>query len=152
MIDLPPALIHNEVPQQCLMVTAKAYGLPPELIGGILMVEGGRNGMANRNTNGSFDYGVAQINSAWLPKTKAAGVDSEGLKSNACKNLWAAGWIMRRCLNKFNNSFWHGVGCYHTGENPKSPAQLERQRQYAVKVYKAIARMKRPFSEWLSSR
>ncbi len=116
------------------------------------MVEGGRNGMANKNTNGSFDYGVSQINSAWLPKTKEVGVGPQELQNDACKNIWTAGWIIRRCLNKFNNSFWHGVGCYHTGENPKTPDQLARQKSYALKVYNAANRINVPFTEWMSKR
>ncbi|HCF4721407.1 TPA: lytic transglycosylase domain-containing protein [Pseudomonas aeruginosa] len=151
MVDLPPSIQHNEVPLSCYMRTVEAYQLPPLLLGGILMVEGGRNGMANLNSNGSRDYGVAQINSAWLPKTKEVGVTADDLQHNACKNLWTAGWIMRRCLNKFSNSFWHGVGCYHTGENPKSPDQLERQRSYARKVYNSIVRINGPFNQWLIS-
>lgn len=106
--------------------------------------------MANRNTNGSHDFGVAQINSAWLDKTEAAGIDAAALKNNSCANIWAAGWIMRRCMNKFKTSFWHAVGCYHTGENPKSKAQLSRQRSYARKVHVAIERIRVPFNAWLS--
>lgn len=149
MVDLPPAIQHGEIPVSCLVVTANSYQLPPLLLGGVLMVEGGRNGMANLNANGSRDYGVSQINSAWLDKTKAVGVDAEALRTDACKNIWTAGWIIRRCMNKFDQSFWLAVGCYHTGENPKTLAQLERQRKYAKKVHDSIARISGPFTTWL---
>ncbi|MDU4254433.1 lytic transglycosylase domain-containing protein [Pseudomonas sp.] len=151
MSDLPPAVVYGEIPQSCVMLVARSYQLEPELLGGILYVEGGRRGMANKNSNGSYDYGPAQINSAWLSKTKEAGVTANDLQHDSCKNLWAAGWIMRRCLNKFNNSFWHGVGCYHTGENPKLPEQLARQRSYAVKVHNAIQKTRGAFLRWLNS-
>ena len=150
MFDLPPAIQHNEVPRSCVMTVARSYQLPPELIGGLLYVEGGRKGMANKNTNGSFDYGPAQVNSAWLSKTEEVGIGASALQHDTCANLWAAGWIMRRCLNKFSNSFWHAVGCYHTGENPKKPEQLARQRTYAVKVYRAIEKTRGPFLKWLN--
>jgi len=150
MVDLPPAIAHNEMPLSCFIATVNSYQLPPLALGGILFVEGGRNGMANVNTNGSKDFGVSQINSSWLAKTRAAGIDSDDLQNNACKNIWAAGWILRRCLDKFPESFWHGVGCYHTGENPKTPAQLGRQVSYAKKVYAAAERIRGPFNDWLS--
>lgn len=150
MVDLPPAIAHGEIPQACIRVVAQAYQLEPELLSGILFVEGGRKGMANRNTNGSYDYGPAQINSAWLGKTKAVGIGANELQHDPCKNLWAAGWIMRRCLSKFSASFWHGVGCYHTGENPKTEAQLKRQREYAAKVHRAVNRTRSAFLIWLS--
>lgn len=151
MVDLPPAIAHGEIQQACVIMVAQAYQLEPELLSGILYVEGGRRGMANRNTNGSYDYGPAQINSAWLERTKAVGIGAQELRNDTCKNLWAAGWIMRRCLNKFSDSFWHGVGCYHTGENPKSAAQLKRQREYAIKVHRAISRTRNSFLAWLST-
>jgi hypothetical protein len=150
MVDLPPAIANGEIQPACVLVVAQAYQLDPELLSGILYVEGGRKGMANKNTNGSYDYGPAQINSAWLDRTESAGIGAQELKNDTCKNLWAAGWILRRCLNKFPNSFWHGVGCYHTGENPKSSAQLNRQRQYAKKVHKAVEKTRVPFLRWLS--
>jgi len=151
MVDLPPAVVHGEIPAACVIVVSRSYQIEPELLGGLLFVEGGRRGMANKNKNGSYDYGPAQINSAWLEKTKAAGVTAKELQYDSCKNLWAAGWILRRCLNKFANSFWHGVGCYHTGENPKRPEQLQRQRDYAVKVHKAIQKTRGAFLRWLNS-
>ncbi|MBA1280199.1 lytic transglycosylase domain-containing protein [Stutzerimonas stutzeri] len=150
MLDLPPSIIHGEIPQACVVVVSQAFKIEPELLGGILFVEGGRKGMANKNTNGSYDFGPAQINSAWLDRTEPVGVGAKELQHDACKNLWAAGWIMRRCLNKFQSSFWHGVGCYHTGENPRTEAQLARQRAYAAKVFRAVKRTRGPFLNWLA--
>lgn len=150
MVDLPPSVAHGEIPQVCVVIVARSFRVEPELLGGILFVEGGRKGMANKNTNGSYDYGPAQINSAWLDRTERVGVGANELQHDTCKNLWAAGWILRRCLNKFQNSFWHGVGCYHTGENPKTDAQLKRQRAYAVKVFRAVQRTRGPFLNWLA--
>lgn len=150
MIDLPPAIMHNEIPQSCVMTVARAYDIPPILIGGILYVEGGRKGMAMPNTNGSFDYGPAQVNSIWLKETKKIGVNEYELRNDTCKNLWAAGWIMRRCLNKHADSFWHGVGCYHVGEYASKPAQLDRQRSYAAKVHRATIKIESSFSRWMA--
>lgn len=151
MADLPPAILYGEVPQHCVRIVASSFAIQPELLGGILYVEGGRRGMANKNTNGSFDYGPAQINSAWLDRTEASGVNAHDLQNDSCKNLWTAGWILRRCLNKFSSSFWHGVGCYHTGENPKKPAQLQRQRDYALKVHRAVMKTRVEFLKWLNT-
>lgn len=151
MIDLPPAIMHNELPQACVIAVSNAYQIPPLLIGGILKVEGGRKGMAMPNTNGSYDYGPAQVNSAWLEKTELIGIGVNELRHDTCKNLWAAGWILRRCLNKHSSSFWTGVGCYHAGEYARKPEQLERQRAYAVKVYNATVKIESSFARWLGN-
>lgn len=149
-MDLPPAIRHGEVPQACIAIVAQSYQIPPELIGGILFVEAGRVGMAMTNKNGSKDYGPAQVNSAWLERTKEVGVDAVALQHDPCKNLWAAGWILRRCLNKFPDSFWLGVGCYHSGENPTRDDQKQRQRAYAVKVFNAVSKTRGAFLKWLN--
>lgn len=152
MGDLPPAVQYGEVPRSCIVVTAQAYQLPVNLIGGVLLVEGGRVGMAKPNTNGTVDYGPAQINSAWLERTMPAGVDAEELRDNACANIWVAGWILKRCISIFSPSFWKGVGCYHAGENARTPKQLERMSSYAAKVHSAIADHGAAFSNWLAHR
>lgn len=150
MGDLPPAVLHGEVPRSCVLATAQAYQLPVTLIGGVLFVEGGRLGMAKRNDNGSVDYGPAQVNSAWLTRTRPAGVSEQELRHNSCANIWVAGWILKRCLDKFTPSFWRGVGCYHAGENARSPKQIERMNSYAAKVHKAIANHGAAFSRWVA--
>ena len=103
MFDLPPAIAAGEIPQQCVVATIQRYQIPATLIVGILGQENGRVGTASRNSNGSVDYGPGQVNSIWLATLAPYGVTAKDLQWDGCKNLWVSGWIMRRCLNKFNN-------------------------------------------------
>ncbi|WP_455233613.1 lytic transglycosylase domain-containing protein [Geopseudomonas aromaticivorans] len=151
MFDLPPAFTHNEIPYACVIQTLNTYALPPDLFIGYLGQEGGRVGMANRNSNGSLDYGPGQVNSVWLKSLRAYGVTEQSLQWDPCMNIWVSGWIMRRCLNKFSGDFWKGVGCYHVGEFPSKPAHFRRMNEYAHLVHSKAAKYRQGFRRWLAT-
>ncbi len=60
----------NDVPIQCIQQAAVQYQVPAALIISVLKTENGRNGMANKNKNGTYDYGSMQINDVWLKKLR----------------------------------------------------------------------------------
>lgn len=149
MLDLPPAVLHNEISPQCVQMVASAYSHPPLVLMGILYAEGGRNGMKNQNKNKSYDLGVAQINTIWLPEIIKAGITEQDLRTNACKNLWTAGWILQRCSKRHKGNLWQAVGCYHAGENAKTPEQLKRLQAYSHRVYRFTQRSGKVAEQWL---
>ena len=51
----------------CMALVAQIYSLPPRVLPSIQHVEGGGLGVVHRNTDGSEDLGVMQINTIWLP-------------------------------------------------------------------------------------
>lgn len=103
----------NDVPIECINQAAVMYSVPATLIISVLKVEGGRNGMAKPNSNGSFDYGPMQINSIWLPKIKPYGYTKETLQFNPCANVYVGTWILSQRIADSPN-FWRGVGAYHS--------------------------------------
>lgn len=149
MIDLPPSIAHQEIPRQCIVATLQRYQIPPNLFVGYLGQESGRVGMANTNKNGSVDYGPAQVNSAWLKTLKPYGITAQDLQFNPCTNIWVSGWIMRRCLNKFADDAWKAIGCYHTGENPKSNEHVARMYEYTKLVQGKAIQYGPAFQRWL---
>ncbi|CAI9898804.1 lytic transglycosylase domain-containing protein [Pseudomonas aeruginosa] len=157
--DLPPAFLHEEVPRSCVVLTLQRYQIPPDLFIGYMGMERGRVGMANRNSNGSYDYGPSQVNSIWLQEISQFGVTAAQLQWNPCVNIWVGGWIMRRCLNKFPGQFWTAVGCYHIGEHALETADLSlrarrmaRGQNYAREVYSVMTKYRQPFWQWLNNR
>ncbi len=151
MFDLPPSVAAGEIPQQCVVAAIQKYQIPPSLIVGILGQEGGRIGSASPNNNGSFDYGPAQINSAWLKTIAPYGVTARSLQYNPCMNLWVSAWIMRRCLNKFPNNQSLGIGCYHVGENPRTESHYRRMYAYALKIQGHSNKYAASFQRWLTT-
>jgi len=66
----------------------------------------------HKNTNGSTDYGLMQINSVHLPTLKQYGISSDTLM-DPCKNVYIAAWHLRQQMNKYGNT-WQAVGAYHS--------------------------------------
>jgi soluble lytic murein transglycosylase-like protein len=97
-----PATI-NDVPITCINQAAVTYHVPATLILSIMKKENGRNGQAVPNKNGSYDIGVCQINSRWLPTLARYGYTRDDIQFNPCKNVMAASWILA--------PFWPGRPC-----------------------------------------
>ncbi|WP_413187720.1 lytic transglycosylase domain-containing protein [Paraburkholderia sacchari] len=82
----------------------------------------------NRNTNGSVDYGVMQINSIHLPALARYGISSSTLMQ-PCKNVYIAAWHLRQKMNKYGNT-WAAVGAYHS----ETPALRDRYAQQIAAI------------------
>tara|TARA_Y100000590_G_scaffold280124_1_gene314695 strand:- start:30006 stop:30467 length:462 start_codon:yes stop_codon:yes gene_type:complete len=84
----------------CMVMAAQTYGVPPEILLGIMKAEGGRIGQEVRNTNGSYDLGPMQINTIWMPElARTWRVDEETarrwVRDDACTNIRVSAWILK---------------------------------------------------------
>lgn len=127
----------NHIFAACLMMAAQNYAVPPQVLIGILHVEGGKVGQQVRNTNGSYDLGPMQINTLWTKVlAKEWGVSRERAKrlirDDACTNVNVAAWIFRRNLNEAG-SMRKAIEWY----NSRTPHIGRKYRQ------KVIAQMKK---------
>ncbi len=103
----------------CMTLVASLYHLPPRVLPAIQGVEGGRPGTMHRNTDGTLDLGVMQINTRWLQPlmryTRTQGpVVFRRLRDDACYNIAAAGAIMRGNLDASHGNLLRAVGDYHS--------------------------------------
>ncbi|MBU9556115.1 lytic transglycosylase domain-containing protein [Burkholderia multivorans] len=78
----------------------------------------------NKNTNGSVDYGLMQINSVHLSTLSRYGIDRDTLME-PCKNVYIAAWHLRQKMNRYGNT-WQAVGAYHS-ETPALRDKYARQ-------------------------
>jgi soluble lytic murein transglycosylase-like protein len=115
----------------CWDAAAARYGLNPYLLYAIAKTESNLNPQAiNRNNhNGSYDIGLMQINSSWLPKLRSFGIEERHLY-DACTNLLVGAWILAGNMRAMGNS-WTAVGAY----NARDPV---RRLRYALKVYRNL--------------
>lgn len=107
-----PVMI-NDVPIDCINHAAVVYHVPATLILAVIKKENGRNGQAVKNKNGTYDYGVMQINDIWLPKISAYGYTKTDVQYNACKNVFVGTWVLAQSISQ-GQDVWHGVGNYHS--------------------------------------
>lgn len=115
----------------CWEDAAARYGVNPYVLYAIAKTESGLNPSAiNRaNKNGSYDIGLMQINSAWLPTLRKHGIDEAQLW-DACTNIHVGAWVLAQNMRRMGNS-WEAVGAYNARD-----AQL--RIKYALKVYRNI--------------
>ena len=103
----------------CMALVAQIYALPPRVLPSIQAVEGGGPGVVHRNTDGTEDMGVMQINTLWLgtlarySQLSPAEVRTR-LLLRPCYNIAAAGLIMRTYLDETRGNLMRAVGNYHS--------------------------------------
>lgn len=114
----------------CWDEAAGRYGVNAYLLYAIAKTESGLNPNAvNRNRNGSYDIGLMQINSSWLPTLRKYGVDEKQL-FDPCTSIHVGAWILAQNMQRMGNS-WEAIGAY----NARNP---ELRLRYARKVYRNI--------------
>ena len=123
----------------CMALVASLYDLPPRVLPSIQAVEGGRPGLASRNTNGSEDLGVMQVNTLWLPAlSRYTGLSQAEVRGRLigepCFNIAAAGAILRLYLDEAGGDLMRAIGNYHS----HTPF---RHQDYRDKVMRSAARL-----------
>lgn len=114
----------------CFQEAGEEYGISPEILFNIASVESGFNPAAvNKNKNGTYDYGLMQINSSWA---KTLGPERWMALSDPCTSVKTGAWILSQCLSRYGYT-WKGIGCY----NSRTP---ELNRRYAQKIFKSIVK------------
>lgn len=95
----------------CFNRAGRHYGIEPALLIAIARVESDFNPKAiDWDTNGTYDYGVMQINTVWYPQIKKIWHKL----NNPCQNVAVGAWILRQCIDRFDG-IKNAVACYHTG-------------------------------------
>ena len=110
----------------CWEVAAQRYQVSSVLLYAIARTESGLNPRAiGRNSNGSRDIGLMQINSAWLPTLASHGISERDL-FEPCTNIHVGAWVLAGNVSRLGYT-WEAVGAY----NAASPAL---RRSYVEKV------------------
>ncbi len=122
----------------CFDRAAERHRIPAALLRAIACVESNHNPYAlHRNTNGSVDLGVMQINSWWLPTLERYGIERDHLW-DLCTNVHVGAWVLAQNIKVFGFS-WRAIGAYNAGLK-ETPEREELRHAYAQKVYRAIDR------------
>lgn len=120
----------------CWDEAAGHYGVNAQLLYAIAKTESGLNPKAiNRsNRNGTYDIGLMQINSRWLPMLRKHGIDEEQLY-DACTSIQVGAWILAGNMRRLGTT-WEAVGAYNARD-----AAL--RVKYAWKVYRNLPQDRR---------
>ena len=120
----------------CWDKAALSYNLDPWLLFAIAKVESSFNHKAiNKNVSKSgvvtYDLGLMQINSIWLPSLRNFGIDTKDL-FEPCTSIFVGAWIVAQNIKRFGYN-QDGIGAYN------APNNISLRRAYAKKVYAAYA-------------
>jgi len=116
--------------QQCMEVSAKKYSIHPYLIWAIAKTESDFNVRAvGKNTNGTTDIGLMQINDTWLKKLSRYGI-TRGSLFDPCVSVEVGAWILAHNFKTYGEN-WRAVGAYN------AVTEWKRVR-YAKKVEKNL--------------
>lgn len=112
----PGAVFAQGPIEPCFEQAEAKYGIPQKLLKAIAQVESSKNPLAVNLNHRSYDIGVMQINSDWVPKISAYGISAQDLY-DACTNIDVGAWILAQeiTIHGFN---WKAVGYYHS-RDPK---------------------------------
>jgi len=114
----------------CFKEASRMYGISPEILWTIAKVESNLNPYAfNRNKDGTYDYGLMQINSWWR---EIVGDRLWKYITDPCMNVKVGAWILAQCLQRYGYT-WEAIGCYNAGSKKK-------REEYARKVYSTYLR------------
>jgi soluble lytic murein transglycosylase-like protein len=115
----------------CWEQAAQKYGVNVYLLYAIAKTESSLEPAAvNRNNgNGSYDVGLMQINSSWLPTLKRFGIEEKDLYE-PCVSIDVGAWILAHNIRSHGNT-WAAVGAYNTPDRA-------RGLQYAHRVYRNL--------------
>lgn len=122
-----------EAESLCFDEAGRQYDINPRILRAIARVESSFNPRAvNWNTNGTYDFGVMQINSIW---GHTYGEEWWSTLGDPCTNIKAGAMILASCMKKYGYT-WEGIGCY----NSQTPGKRDK---YALKVFRQLQRIER---------
>jgi soluble lytic murein transglycosylase-like protein len=109
----------GEIVLNCLLAASANYNVPPVVLYSIMLVEGGKNGEVSKNTNNTYDLGIMQINTLWLPELaehwKLTPTETAfAIVNDPCTNFNVAAWILKKKIAEADGSLINGIAFYHS--------------------------------------
>jgi soluble lytic murein transglycosylase-like protein len=132
--SLPP---YAHVTKEAVLCAAQAslrFNVPELLLDAIIGKEDGRTGQCTKNKDGSYDCGLAQINTSWAPLFKKSNVSFYYVTNDVCTNLQACAYILRDNYNKKGGDWRAAIVAYNIGPNSTSVTKREIGAKYAADV------------------
>lgn len=132
---------------ECTYAAADRYNIEPELIWAIIKTESNWNTRAlnKANSNGTADYGPAQINSSWFPYFESKyNIPRARIINDPCTNIHVSGYILAKNF-RAGGRIWNSVGAYNAGFGAK---RVGIRKGYVAKVLKAYNEYKSYTARW----
>ena len=120
--DIPSFYLQERI--ECSIQAAKHYHIPPLIMLAVAEQEGGKPGLKVRNSNGTYDYGVMQINTVFLADLLRFGINEHHVLGNGCYPYYLAAWRLAGHIQNDQGDIWQRAANYHS----KTPYYNRRYR------------------------
>lgn len=117
----------------CFSSASTRFGVDKRMLVAIAKTESSLNPRAvgPANANGSYDMGIMQINTFWVPTLARLGISKEELMS-ACTNIHVGAWILAHNISR-HGATWKAVGAYNATTPSKQVVYVNKvQKNYAL--------------------
>lgn len=103
------------------------YNIDPLLLMAIGWQEsnGRTNAVGSLLKDGNRALGLMQINTIHLPELEKFGIKREHL-FEPCVSVMVGAYVLRDCLDTFNQDTWRAVGCYYGGKYSKAYTAMSK--------------------------
>ena len=127
--------------QPCWDAAGSYHNVDPWLLYAIAKVESGYNPSAlARNSNGSVDLGIMQVNSAHWSRLRQYGIAPSALV-NACASTYIGAWVLAAAQRRYGKT-WKAIAAYNVG-TIDTPKKALIGWRYAKRVYAAYGMLTR---------
>lgn len=98
--------------EKCFDIAANHYQIPSKLLKAIARTETKMNPVSvGINNNRTYDIGIMQINSSWLPKLQRVGITQKDL-ADPCNNIQIGAWILSDNIKRYGFGV-KAIGAYN---------------------------------------
>lgn len=112
LADLPPQIQERVV---CSITAAMKYEVPANIVLAVAEKEAGKPGQRVRNSsNGTYDVGPMQFNTAYLKDLARYGITAEDVASTGCYSFDLAAWRLRMHIRNDKGDIWTKAANYHS--------------------------------------
>ncbi|WP_347555026.1 lytic transglycosylase domain-containing protein [Robbsia sp. KACC 23696] len=126
----------------CFERAGARYRIDPPLLEAIATVESNlRPDALHRNTDGTWDIGLMQINSIHLPGLARRGIDRESLLGKPCLSVMVGAEILAALIARHGYG-WTAVGAYNAGSAPR---RAKARRRYIQRVWSHYGPLRQGF-------
>ena len=136
--DLPPQHQERVV---CSITAAVKYEVPANIVLAVAEKEGGKPGQWVKNTNGTYDVGPMQFNTAYLRHLESYGITAADVEQAGCYSYDLAAWRLRSHILNDTGDLWTRVANYHS-----------RTPFYNARYRKGVMRKAVKWADWLAAR
>jgi len=98
----------------CALGASLTYDIPANILLAVAEKEAGVPGQWVRNSNGSFDVGALQFNTAYLKDLAAFGISPKDVAAPGCYPYLLAAWRIRGHLREEGGDIWTRAANYHS--------------------------------------